>query len=87
MFDYKNFGCMLGCALLGVVGTKVLSSKDAKKVYTHVTAAALRVQEEVMSTVTSIKENAGDILADAKQINEDRAAAKEAEIIPDTAEA
>lgn len=87
MFDCKNVGCMLGCALLGVVGAKVLSSKDAKKVYTHVTAAVLRVREEVMTTVTTVKENAGDILADARQINENRAAAEEAEIIADTAEA
>ena len=76
---------MLGCALAGVVGAKVLTSKDAKKFYTHVTATALRVKEEVMTTVTCVKENAGDILADAKQINEERAAAEE--IVPDTAEA
>ena len=87
MFDCKKVGCMAGCALLGVVGAKVLTSKDAKKLYTHVTAAALRAKEEVMSTVTCVKENAGDILADAKQINETRAAADAEEIIPDTAEA
>ena len=87
MFNCKNFGCMLGCAVLGAVGAKVLSSRDAKKVYTHVTAAALRVKEEVMSTVTCVKENAGDILADARQINERRAAEEAEEVIPDTAEA
>ena len=31
-----------------------------------------------MKTVTNVQENAGDILADAKQINEERAAAAEA---------
>lgn len=87
MFDCKNVGCMFGCALLGVVGAKVLSSKDAKKVYTHATAAVLRVKEEVMATITCVKENAGDILADAKQINEKRAVAEEEEIVLDTAEA
>lgn len=30
-----------------------------------------------MTTVTTIKENAGDILADAKDLNEQRAAAEE----------
>ena len=87
MFDCKKYGCMLGCAVMGVIGAKVLTSKDAKKVYTQATAAALRVKEEVMTTVTAVKESAGDILADAKQINENRAVAEEAEIIPDTAEA
>ena len=36
------------------------------------TAAALRVQESVMETVTSVQENAADILASAKEINEQR---------------
>ena len=39
-----------------------------------------------MATVTTLKENAGDILADAKEINEKNAAAEEAAIIEDTAE-
>lgn len=71
--------------LFGTAGVKILTSKDAKKVYTHTTAAALRCKECVMSTVTLVKENADDILADAKQINEDRAAAG-CEIIPDSEE-
>ena len=87
MFDCKKITCIVGGALLGSVGVKLLTSKDAKKAYTHVTAAVLRVKEDVMSTVTCVKENAGDILADAKQINENRAAAETEEIIPDTAEA
>lgn len=57
---------------------KLLSSKDAKKAYTHATAAALRVKESVMETVTSVQENAADILASAKEINEQRAKAEEA---------
>jgi len=34
-----------------------------------------------MKTATSVQENAGDILAEAKQINEDRAAEAEAEVV------
>ena len=35
-----------------------------------------------MKTVTTVQENAGDVLAEAKQINEDRAAEEaEAELI------
>lgn len=71
-----------GGVLFGTAGVKLLSGKDAKKVYAHTTAAALRVKDSVMNTVTSIRENADDILADAKAINESRAAQEE--IIEDT---
>ena len=53
---------------------KILGSKDAKKVYTNCTAAALRAKECVMKTASNIQENAEDIYAEAQQINEDRAA-------------
>ena len=69
--------------LFGTAGVKLLSSKDAKKVYTHTTAAALRAKDSVMKTYTTVEENAEDILADAKAINEDRAAAEEAQVIED----
>ena len=41
-------------------------------------AAGLRMKDSVMETVTCVQENAADILASAKNINETRAA-KEAE--------
>ena len=75
---YTKLACFAGGALFGSFGVKLLSSKDAKKAYTHMTAAALRVQESVMETVTSVQENAADILASAKEINEQRAKAEEA---------
>ena len=70
---HKGAALFVGGVLFGSVGFKLLSSKDAKKAYTHMTAAALRVQESVMETVTSVQENAADILASAKEINEQRA--------------
>lgn len=66
----------VGGALFGSAGIKLLSSKDAKKAYSHVTAAGLRMKDCVMETVTSVQENAADILASAKEINENRAAAE-----------
>lgn len=69
----KQAGIFLGGVLFGTAGVKVLSSKDAKKVYTNCTAAALRAKECVMKTATTVQENAEDILAEAKQINEERA--------------
>lgn len=66
-----------GGMLFGSAGLKILGSKDAKKAYTHTTAAVLRMKDAVMTTVTSIRENADDILADAKAINEARSASEE----------
>ena len=75
---YKGVGLFASGVLFGSAGFKLLSSKDAKKAYTHATAAALRVKESVMETVTSVQENAADILASAQEINEQRAKAEEA---------
>ena len=82
----KKIAAFAGGVLFGTAGLKILSSKDAKKVYTQTTAAVLRAKECVMTTVTAVRENAGDILADAKQINEERQAAEDA-VIEDAAEA
>ena len=70
---YKGLALFAGGALFGSAGIKLLSSKDAKKVYTHTTAAVLRMKESVMETVTCVQENAPDVLAAAKEINEQRA--------------
>ena len=82
--NWKKTGVFAAGVLFGTAGIKVLSSKDAKKVYTNCTAAVLRAKECVMNTVTTVQENAGDIYAEAQQINEDRAAAEE--VVEDTAE-
>ena len=84
MIINKKLIAFAGGLLFGTAGVKILASKDARKVYTHTTAAVLRGKECVMTTVTKIRESAGDVLADAKQINEERA---EQEIIEDTVEA
>ncbi len=80
MSIYTKLACFAGGALFGSFGVKLLSSKDAKKAYVHVTAAGLRMKDSVMETVTTVQENAADILASAKDLNEARAA-KEAEEI------
>lgn len=78
MSIYSKLACFAGGALFGSFGIKLLSSKDAKKAYVHATAAGLRMKNSVMETVTTVQENAADILASAKDLNEARAA-KEAE--------
>ena len=76
-FSFGKLGLFAGGVLFGTAGLKILSSREARKVYTYSTAAALRAKEEIMTKVTAIKENAEDILADAKDINEKCAAEKE----------
>ncbi len=66
---YKNLALFAGGVLFGSAGIKLLTSRDAKKLYTHTTAAVLRMKDSVMETVTTVQENASDILADAKDIN------------------
>ena len=70
----KKAGLFAGGVLFGTAGVKLLSSKDAKKFYTNCTAAVLRAKDSLMKTATTVQENAGDILAEAQQINEERAA-------------
>ena len=74
-----KIACFVGGTLLGSVGIKLLTSKDAKKAYVHVTAAGLRAKDCVMTTVDTVQENANDILASAQDLNEERAAREEAE--------
>lgn len=76
--DRKVTGVFAAGVLFGTAGIKVLSSKDAKKTYTHVTAAVLRAKECVMKVATKVQENAEDIYAEAQQINEERAMQDEA---------
>ena len=54
----KKLGLFAAGVLFGTAGIKLLGSKDAKKVYAHTTAAALRAKEGVMKTVTAVREGA-----------------------------
>ena len=78
LLNGKNLGIFASGLLVGTAGIKALASKDAKKLYTNCLAAGLRAKDCVVDTVTKVQENAEDVLAEAKQINEDRAAEEEA---------
>ena len=80
----KHSGLFAAGVVFGTAGIKALSSKDAKKLYTNCTAAVLRAKDCVMKTVSKVQENAEDIYAEAKAINEEREAAEEA--VDDTVE-
>lgn len=68
----KKIGLFAGGVLFGTAGVKVLASKDAKRFYINCLAAGLRAKDCVMTTATNIQENAEDILAEAKAINDER---------------
>ncbi len=72
--DGKKTGIFAAGVLFGTAGIKVLSSKDAKKVYVSCIAAVLRARECIMRSVNVIQENAEDIYAEAVKVNEQRAA-------------
>ena len=80
----KKLAMFAAGVLFGTAGIKLLSSKDAKKAYTHTTAAVLRAKDSVMKTVTTARENVEDIYSDAKAINEQRAEDEAAAVVADT---
>ncbi len=71
--------------LLGSAGLKILASKDAKKVYTQITAAGMRCADEALRIADELRENAEDIVADARQINEERKREESEQVIEDAA--
>ena len=48
--DIKKIALFAAGTLFGSAGFKLLSSKDAKKVYTQTTAAVLRMKDSTMET-------------------------------------
>lgn len=79
----KKIGLFAAGVLFGTAGIKLLGSKDAKRAYAHTTAAVLRAKEDVMKTVTAVREGAEDVYADAKEINERRAETEAAAVVED----
>ncbi|MDD7408875.1 MAG: DUF6110 family protein [Anaerovoracaceae bacterium] len=69
--------------LIGSYGIKILTSQTMKSAYTHELSVILRMKDEVVKDFTRLKENCGDIAADAKDINQKRKDAEEAKIIED----
>lgn len=69
---YGKIISFVGGIVLGTAGVSVFSGKDAKNAYTHATAAVLRGKDCIMKKAATVKENCGDIYADAKDINDRR---------------
>ena len=74
VFKMKKLGFCRWCFIRNSRSEAVVKQRCEKKVYTNCTAAVLRAKDSVMKTASTVQENAEDILAEAKQINEERAA-------------
>ncbi|MBR7189554.1 MAG: hypothetical protein IKD63_00425 [Oscillospiraceae bacterium] len=85
MTNGGKLALFFGGALFGSAGLRILSGRDARKVYSHTTAAVLRCRDEIMKHVELVQEGCSDILANAKQINADREIEAEAEFIEESA--
>ena len=82
-FHIEDTAKMFGYGVLfGTAGIKILRSRDAKTLYTHVTAAVLRAKDCVMQTADDIR--CEDIYAGAKSINTRRAEEEAAAVIETT---
>ena len=55
MVDMKKIALFAAGTLFGSAGFKLLSSSDAKKVYTQTTAAVLRMKDSTMETVSKVR--------------------------------
>ena len=77
-FAWKTF---IGGFLLGTVGLDLMKSEEADKVYTALATASLVSKDWVMKRYEYIGARSQDILAEAKQINAERAHKAEAEFI------
>ena len=86
MAFWAKAALFVGGMAASTLGVKILTSKTAKKVYSHTTAAAIRGKDAIMEGVTKVREGCGDIVADAKDINEKRVDDEAEDIIADAAD-
>ena len=56
----KGLGIFAGGVLFGTAGVKLLSSKDAKNVYTKCTAAVLRAKDREREEAACVQEDAAE---------------------------
>ena len=69
---WDKVGLFVGGMLFATKGVQALTSKTAHDIYVKTTALALRGRDEVMDTVTSVREGCEDIYAEAADLNEEK---------------
>ena len=85
----RDVGMFAGGVIVGAAALAVIGVKGAAKAGTVATAGVLRAKDAVMGTVERVQAEAGDIVADAKAMNEkyyqeqDKKSAAEAKTEPE----
>jgi len=80
IWKWSHAGLFVGGMLFATKGIELLASKTAHKAYVQATAFGLRCRDDVMESVTAVKEGCEDIYAEAVELNEERAKAPEVDI-------
>ncbi len=70
MFNKSDWTKLIGGFALGSVGVKMLTSKPAQKLYTHIAAGAFLARDYVMETAEKVQATCSDIAEDANVIVE-----------------
>jgi hypothetical protein len=81
IWKWSHAGIFVGGMVFATKGIEALKSKAAHKAYVNATAFGLRCRDEVMESVTSVREGCEDIYAEAVELNEERANAPEADVV------
>ena len=85
-FKFKKSGLFAAGVLFGTAGIKILTSKDAKKLYTECTAAVLRAKDCVMKTATSLQDAEAPETAEEDAFKETAEETTEEAVTEETAE-
>lgn len=64
---YKKVWSMVGGIAIGLVAPSVLKSQTARKAAVNVVAKSMSLKDSATATCVSIKEDAQDVYAEAKQ--------------------
>ena len=88
IWKWNHAGLFVGGMLFATKGIEMLASKTAHKAYVQATAFGLRCRDDVMGSVTAVREGCEDIYAEAVELNEERTnAPDDVEIIEDKSRA
>ena len=81
IWKWSHAGLFIGGMVFATKGIEALTSKAAHKAYVNATALGLRCRDEVMGSITAVREGCDDIYAEAVELNEEKANAVETEVV------
>jgi hypothetical protein len=71
---FMHPGLLIGAGvLLGTAGSKIITSRPARRLYVGATRVGLKVRDGVEAAIDGAKAEADDILAEAEYLNETEA--------------